>query len=377
MSTVVAQQVLGGRYRLRNALGRGGMATVWRADDLRFDREVAVKQLAPGTLTDPQTRARLSREAQILSGLAHPNIVTVHDVHVDADGAYLVMELAPGSTLARLLSRGRPPVPWTISVAAQVCDALAAAHRAGVLHRDIKPGNLMVSPEGRVKVCDFGLARSPDTHTLTDVMQVVGTSEYLAPERAEGERGDARSDLYALGCVLYEMLTGNPPFTGRNPIAVAYQQVHNAPRAPASVRSDIPPELDRLVLDLLAKDPAARPATAAEVGARLAALLPRAAPTPPPPPRPAPDPDQTQLLAPVPAQGRGAGQGSLWRSWSAPAPRSGRRLRWLVIALIGLILITGAVIVSLLSASSAPAGPDPGSHCPPHAQNGAPPGCPP
>jgi serine/threonine-protein kinase len=168
-----------------------------------------------------------------------------------------------------MLAGGPLPVPRAVAIAREVCAALAAAHGAGILHRDIKPANLIFTPDGTVKVCDFGIAQSPVAAALTEEGMVQGTSEYLAPERASGGHGDHRSDLYGLGCVLYEMLAGTPPFTAPVPVRVLYQHLHQPPRPLADLRDDVPPALDQLVLDLLAKDPADRPASAAEVAGRL------------------------------------------------------------------------------------------------------------
>jgi serine/threonine-protein kinase len=264
--------MLDGRYRLRTVLGRGGTATVWRADDLRLQRPVAVKVLGDGALADPDLRERLRREAHTLARLAHPGIVAVHDVNVTTDPAYLVMELVAGPGLDELLTDGPLPVPRAVAIATQVGRALAAAHGAGILHRDIKPANLIITPTDTVKVCDFGIAQTRAAATLTESGSVLGTSAYLAPERATGEPGDHRADLYALGCVLYEMVTGTPPFTGPNQTRVLNQHLHQPPRPLAEVRDGIPAELDHLVLDLLAKHPDDRPASAAEVVDRLAAV---------------------------------------------------------------------------------------------------------
>ncbi|WP_432995679.1 protein kinase domain-containing protein [Dactylosporangium sp. CA-233914] len=275
------QLLANGRYRLHEVLGRGGMATVWRADDLHLQRPVAVKVLSAAVLAVPGMRERLGREARILARLTHPNIVAVHDFDVESDTAYLVLELVEGPSLATLLRQGAlPVVEQAVGIAIQVCDALTAAHAAGIQHRDIKPANIIVAPDGVAKVCDFGIARS-DASTVNDPTANSGTSEYVAPERAVGDAGDARADLYALGCVLYAMLSGGPPFTGRTPVAVLRQHLHEVPVPLAELRADVPPELDRLVLDLLAKDPTRRPPSAEAVRNRLTALVPQAPATMP------------------------------------------------------------------------------------------------
>ena len=251
------------------------MATVWAGIDTKLDRPVAVKILEQ---TDPITVQQLASEARAVARLAHPNIVAVHDIGTDSGDAYLVMELVEGDNLQHHVSLGPMPINETVQIGLQICDALDAAHQAGVVHRDIKPANLMLTPAGTVKVCDFGIARIQHTtqDQRTGQAVVVGTSHYMAPEQATGGRIDARTDLYALGCVLYSMVTGAPPFTGDNPVAVLWQHVNEPPVAPRAVRPDLPAELDTLILQLLAKNPADRPLTARHVRERLAALPPSA-----------------------------------------------------------------------------------------------------
>jgi len=272
----MSEHVLGGRYRLQRQLGRGGMATVWRARDTRLDRDAAVKILNPGWHTDPVALERLRREAQSVARLAHRNIVGVYDFDVADNTAYLVMELVEGRSVTQLLAvQDRLPVELAVSIAAQICAALGAAHAAGVVHRDIKPSNVLVDQAGGVKVCDFGVAllqRSADQAALTSAGAVVGTCQYMAPEQATGRRVDGRADLYAVGCLLYTMLTGEPPFDGSNPIDVLDQQLNDPPVPLRDLRADVPPDLHRLAGELLAKDPADRPATARSVQDQLTAI---------------------------------------------------------------------------------------------------------
>ncbi|MGI5513475.1 serine/threonine-protein kinase [Streptomyces sp. CA-106131] len=265
-------QLVAGRYRLEHPLGRGGMATVWRARDEVLGRAVAVKLMAEGALHDASAVERFRHEANTVAGLGHANIVTVFDAGVDGHLSFLVMELIEGADLGSLIARGRLRVEYAVAVADQVCAALETAHRAGVVHRDLKPANLLMSPDGTVKVVDFGIARTAATARagLTAVATVVGTSAYMAPEQATGAPVDARADLYALGCILHEMLTGKPPFAGENPMAVLYQHLHQPPRPLRGIRPDVPADLEQLVLDLLAKDPSDRPADAGAVRERLA-----------------------------------------------------------------------------------------------------------
>ncbi|MGW4462998.1 protein kinase domain-containing protein [Micromonospora sp. NPDC004704] len=270
----MAGRVIADRYELQTMLGRGGMAVVWRGVDLRLGRSVAVKLLNPAGMADPSMLERFDREARTAARLGHPNIVAVHDVGSDGGEPYLVMELVDGPNLATLLGDGPLGPDRALEVAGQVCGALATAHAAGVVHRDIKPANILLDPAGTVKVCDFGIARllHAGQATLTAPATTVGTSQYMAPEQAAGDPVDARTDLYALGCLLYAMLTGQPPFTGDNPLRVLWQHLHEPAPALASVRPGIPAGLDRLVGQLLAKNPADRPTSATEVRDRLAAL---------------------------------------------------------------------------------------------------------
>ncbi|NBE56686.1 serine/threonine-protein kinase, partial [Streptomyces boluensis] len=264
-------RVLAGRYELGELLGRGGMGEVWAAWDSVVRRQVAVKLLKRGGGSADEER-RLLREAHTAGGLNHPGVVTVHDLGQDEDGTpYLVMELLAGHDLSRVLRQDGPPtVERAVDLAAATAAALAVAHDAGIVHRDLKPGNLMLTPDGTVKILDFGLARFATTATTAS--QAIGTPAYMPPERLLGRPGDARGDLYALGCVLHELLTGDSPFGNLEPAAAMFAHVHTEPNPPSTKRVDVPAALDALVLDLLAKSPDDRPATAHEVHERLRAL---------------------------------------------------------------------------------------------------------
>jgi serine/threonine-protein kinase len=262
------------RYRLEEVVGRGGMSTVYRATDETLGRTVAVKMLLP-TLAeqDPTYSARFEREARAAAALSNSAVVTVYDTGVDDGSHYLVMEYVEGESLEEILRRGRPlEINEALRIALRVADALAAAHAAGILHRDIKPANVMVTEGGAVKVLDFGIARRLDGTTITQVASVVGTAAYMAPERALGEPGDARADVYSLGCLMYAMLTATPPFSGEISAAVLHQQINAQPRPPSTLRHGISPALDGLILSMLAKSPEDRPATAAEVHERIMRL---------------------------------------------------------------------------------------------------------
>lgn len=268
------ERTLGGRYVLRRLLGRGGMAEVHLADDLVLARPVAVKMLRADVL-DATGRERFAREAQAVASLSHPGIVAVYDVGVEsADGLewpYIVMEYVPGHTLHQLVRSG-PLVPHrALRLTAGVLDALAHAHERGIIHRDIKPANVMISADDSVKVMDFGIARNVFTPgmTLTQTSMVVGTAEYLSPEQARGQQLDARTDLYSTGCLLYELLTGHPPFTGDSPLAIAYQHLGDEPEPPSAALPKPPAACDNVVLTALAKDPDERYATAWEMLAAI------------------------------------------------------------------------------------------------------------
>ncbi|HTF09255.1 MAG TPA: serine/threonine-protein kinase [Asanoa sp.] len=266
----MADGIVGDRYRLDEVLGRGGTATVWRGVDLLTGEPVAVKVLAAAHAARPVALERLRREALAVSRLAHPNIVDCRALGAD----FLTMELVEGQTVADLIATaGALPVAQVISLGEQVCAALAAAHAAGVVHRDIKPENLIVTAAGVVKVCDFGIAQlriRDGQAALTDEDEAVGTAEYMAPEQLNGDPIDARTDLYALGCVLYAMLAGRPPFLGETAMAVFYQHLNRPPAPLGAIRADVPPELDELVQRLLAKHRTDRPETATAVRTRLA-----------------------------------------------------------------------------------------------------------
>ncbi|MCL2316570.1 MAG: Stk1 family PASTA domain-containing Ser/Thr kinase [Actinomycetia bacterium] len=258
---------LAGRYRLDQIIGRGGMAEVWQGRDLLLDRDVAIKRLRADLATDPTFQARFQREAHSAAGLNHPNIVSVYDTgsQVDAPSGvavpYIVMELVHGRTLRDLLASGTPiPPADALRYTEGVLDALAYSHRRGIVHRDIKPANVMLTTAGTIKVMDFGIARAvADTSaTMTQTAAVIGTAQYLSPEQARGETVDARSDVYSTGCLLYELLTRRPPFIGDSPVSVAYQHVREMPVPPSQLNPSIPPPVDAIVMQSLAKNPSDR-----------------------------------------------------------------------------------------------------------------------
>lgn len=251
-----------GRYRLTHRLGRGGMAEVYGAEDVRLGRTVAVKLLRSDLAEDPVSKARFTREAQSVAGLNHHAVVAVYDSGEEVVGGnitpYIVMELVEGHTIRELLlSADSPPADQALIIVSGVLEALAYSHQHGIVHRDIKPANVIITEAGAVKVMDFGIARALHgaSNTMTQTGMVMGTPQYLSPEQALGKTVDTRSDLYATGCLLYELLALRPPFTGETPLSVVYQHVQDIAVPPSEVSEVVPPELDGLVMRSLAKDP--------------------------------------------------------------------------------------------------------------------------
>jgi len=262
--------VLGDRYRLVERIASGGMGTVWRAEDEVLHRQVAVKVLNEGLSSDERFVERFRREAKAAGGLLRRNIAGVFDYGEEDGRPYIVMELLDGETLAdRLQREGRLDPDDVSRIGAEVADALAAAHAAGIVHRDVKPANVMITGRGDVKVMDFGIAAAESGTGLTGTGMVMGTARYLAPEQALGQPATAASDLYALGVVLYELLTGAPPFDRPTPLATAMAHVQDDPVPLATARPDVPPALAALVERCLAKEPAVRPPSAADLAAAL------------------------------------------------------------------------------------------------------------
>src|SRR5918911_1723571 len=258
------------RYVIKRKLGSGGMADVDLAEDQELGRRVALKMLDERHATDEQFVERFRREAQSAASLNHPNIVSIFD-RGQAEGTYYIaMEYLDGRTLKELLVRNGPtPIPIAIDYARQILSALAFAHRNGIVHRDIKPHNIVVGPDGRLKVTDFGIARSGASQ-MTEAGSIVGTAQYLSPEQARGAPVDPRSDLYSLGIVMYEMLTGKVPFTGETPVEIAMKHLSQIPEPPSELRPEVPHDLDAVVMRALAKDPEQRYGSAEEMDADLA-----------------------------------------------------------------------------------------------------------
>src|SRR4051812_44252997 len=255
-------QVFNDRYEVLRRIARGGMAEVFLARDLLLDRPVALKVLFREFAVDPSFVERFRREAQSAANLSHPNIVGVYDSGESNGTYFIVMEYIEGRSLAQIIRDDGPLSPdRAADVATDVAAALGFAHRNGVVHRDVKPGNVLISPSGQVKVTDFGIARAlgadPDSN-LTQAGSVMGTATYFAPEQAQGLPLDPRSDLYSLGVVLYETVTGRAPFSGESPVAIAYKHVQEQPPPPRHLNTNVPTDLEAIILKLLSKNPQAR-----------------------------------------------------------------------------------------------------------------------
>ncbi len=363
-------RLLGDRYELDGVVGRGGMAEVYRARDLRLDRTVAIKTLRTDLARDQTFQARFRREAQSAASLNNPSIVAVYDTGEDSSSGmpvpFIVMEFVDGRTVRDLLIEGHRLLPErTLEITSGVLRALEYSHQAGIVHRDIKPGNVMVTRNGDIKVMDFGIARamSDAQSTMTQTAQVIGTAQYLSPEQARGERVDARSDLYSTGCLMYELLTGRPPFTGDSPVAIAYQHVRENPVPPSRVDPSLPPWADSIVLKAMAKSPNDRYQSAAEMQAdiqRAASGMQVAAAMPPTRADYYDYQQRTQQMGPQTMMGAAPTTLPPYQSATKPGlqpplgngglggpPRGGAR-RWLPWVIAGLVVLAGIVVAVIL-----------------------------
>ncbi|HKE98074.1 MAG TPA: protein kinase [Actinomycetes bacterium] len=335
---VATPTILAGRYELGRQLGTGGMAEVFQGRDLLLARPVAVKVLHPRLTDDPAFLARFWREAQAAASVNHPNVVAVYDFDEHAGRSFLVLEYVPGPSLARVLRGGPLPPERVVALGTQVCAALDAAHRRGVVHRDVKPGNLLLGPDGVLKVTDFGIAHAAGVaDDLTDPGAVLGSVRYMAPEQLAGEAADHRADLYALGVCLYELLAGHAPFKGDSQVAVANGHLHDRPRSLTRLRPEVPRGLADAVARALSKRPEERQASARQLGAELqrAPAPPRRGPVSAWRHRPARDT--------VPLHARPA------PAW--PRRRSGRAvlLGWLAVVCLAVgVLLTGGALTDLV-----------------------------
>ena len=269
--SVLTERVLAGRYRLFELLGEGGMALVYRAHDDLLERDVAVKVLRAGFAADPEFVSRFRQEARSAASLHHPNIATVYDTGTDEGADFIVMQLVDGEDLERMLERvGRLPLNLALRIGVDVARALQAAHERGIVHRDVKPANILVDRDGNVRVVDFGIARAADAAVgITTAGVILGSAQYVSPEQVAGGKIAPASDIYSLGVVMYESITGQRPFDGPSPAAVALERLHVRPAPPSAVAHDLPPGVDPLILRALERDPGARYSSAGDFAAAL------------------------------------------------------------------------------------------------------------
>ncbi len=323
-------QLYGNRYRLQLRIAIGGMGEVWQAEDELIRRQVAIKILKEEYLSDPNFLERFRTEARSAALVEHEGIANIFDYGEDSSSAYLVMELVPGESLSRVIDREkRLSDVKVLDIIAQTSRALAAAHARGLIHRDIKPGNLLITPDGRVKITDFGIARVGDQVPLTKTGQVMGTVQYLAPEQATGKASTPATDLYSLGVVAYEALSGKRPFTGENQMAIAMAHINEMPPA---LPDSIDPRVQNLVLSCLAKKPNQRPESATSLAIRAEALLREKRGSVSRPVTPIPLDPMTELIT----------------TDTAPLPRG--PVVWPWVATLGLLgLVTVVVLVAILS----------------------------
>ncbi|MEU8332531.1 Stk1 family PASTA domain-containing Ser/Thr kinase [Micromonospora sp. NPDC048839] len=349
-------RLLGGRYQVGELLGYGGMAEVHRGRDLRLGRDVAIKMLRTDLARDATFQMRFRREAQNAASLNHPAIVAVYDTGEETAPTgetlpFIVMEFVNGRTLKEVLgAEGRLQPRRALEICADMCAALEFSHRHGIIHRDIKPGNVMLTQTGQVKVMDFGIARAlaSGATTMTQTSAVIGTAQYLSPEQARGEAVDARSDVYAAGCVLFELVCGHPPFVGDSPVSVAYQHVRETPPTPSDINPDVTPAVDAIVLKALSKNPLNRYQSAGEMRAdllRAAAGRPVLA---------TPVLREAETVAMAPAGGRGgypapAGGQQTGQMARVGDPRQRKASSWLIatFSAVGVLAVI-ALVVALL-----------------------------
>ncbi|MFI6257378.1 Stk1 family PASTA domain-containing Ser/Thr kinase [Micromonospora zamorensis] len=351
-------RLLGGRYQVGELLGYGGMAEVHRGRDLRLGRDVAIKMLRTDLARDATFQMRFRREAQNAASLNHPAIVAVYDTGEETAPTgetlpFIVMEFVNGRTLKEVLgAEGRLQPRRALEICADMCAALEFSHRHGIIHRDIKPGNVMLTQTGQVKVMDFGIARAlaSGATTMTQTSAVIGTAQYLSPEQARGEAVDARSDVYAAGCVLFELVCGHPPFVGDSPVSVAYQHVRETPPTPSDINPDVTPAIDAIVLKALSKNPLNRYQSAGEMRAdllRAAAGRPVLA---------TPVMTEAETVAMAPAAGRGgypapAGGPQTGQMARVGDPRQRKASSWLIatFSAVGVLAVIALVAALLWS----------------------------
>ncbi|WP_320067194.1 Stk1 family PASTA domain-containing Ser/Thr kinase [Micromonospora sp. RTGN7] len=355
-------RLLGGRYQVGELLGYGGMAEVHRGRDLRLGRDVAIKMLRADLARDDTFQMRFRREAQNAASLNHPAIVAVYDTGEETGPTgetlpFIVMEFVNGRTLKELLGvEGRLQPRRALEICADTCAALEFSHRHGIIHRDIKPGNVMLTQTGQVKVMDFGIARAlaSGVTSMTQTSAVIGTAQYLSPEQARGEAVDARSDVYAAGCVLFELVCGHPPFVGDSPVSVAYQHVREAPPIPSDINPDVTPAVDAIVLKALSKNPLNRYQSAGEMRADML----RAAAGRPVLATPVMQDAETAPMAPAasgyPTQAAGGAATRQQPAARVGDPRQRKASSWVIatFAALGVLAVIALVAAILLNRSS-------------------------
>src|SRR3954452_15355594 len=335
-------RVFNERYELRRHIARGGMAEVYLAHDRLLDRPVALKMLFPELSVDRSFVERFRREAQAAANLTHPNIVSVYDWGEDENTYFIVMEYIEGQTLSSVLPNERTLLPARAAeIGAEVAGALEFAHRHGVIHRDVKPGNVLLTGDGAVKVTDFGIARAANVEeNLTQTGAVMGTATYFSPEQAQGTTVDGRSDVYSLGVVLYELVTGRPPFAGDNPVTIAYKHVGETPVPPRQRNPAVPPGFEAIVMRAMAKDPDQRYQTAAELRADLLRFRQGRTVMAPPPPA------ATQAVPVTTAQSRYVADGTTVIpaatgavATAGPPPRKNSNFLWVLLAMLAVLAV--------------------------------------
>ena len=344
--------VFSNRYEIQRGIARGGMAEVYLARDQLLDRPVAVKVLFAEYARDPSFVERFRREAQSAASLNHPNIVAIYDWGQERGTYFIVMEYVRGRSMRDVVQVNGPFSPRrTAEIGAEIAGALEFAHRNGVVHRDVKPGNVLVTADGDIKVTDFGIARAGTSEALTQTGAVMGTAAYFSPEQAQGLPVDGRSDVYSLGVVLYEMVTGSPPFTGESPVAVAYKHVREDPEPPAARAPDLPPDLEHIILTAMAKDADSRYQTADELRTDLLRFVRGQPPLGGPVTGLVGDGTATAAVAPTQAAPVAALDGH------DPDERRKKRRGALVAGILGAVLIAAVIIALLASAGGGGGGP--------------------
>ena len=350
--------VFSNRYEIQRGIARGGMAEVYLARDQLLDRPVAVKVLFAEYARDPSFVERFRREAQSAANLNHPNIVAIYDWGQERGTYFIVMEYVRGRSLRDVVQVNGPfSARRTAEIGAEIAGALEFAHRNGVVHRDVKPGNVLITADGDIKVTDFGIARAGTSEALTQTGAVMGTAAYFSPEQAQGFAVDGRSDVYSLGVVLYEMVTGTPPFSGESPVAVAYKHVREEPEPPAARAPDLPPDLEQIILTAMAKDPDSRYQTADELRTDLLRFVRGQPPLGGPVTGVVADGTATAAVAPTQAAPVAALDGH------DPDEHRRKRRGALVAGILGALLIA-AVIIALLASGGGGGGGGPTAEVP-------------